>query len=74
MKLYCVHEFIEDVSAGSSPTVNLFVFSTEDKREQFIEDWIKEKESGKYIIGDEHYFKDDNAYYYERLEVEIDKY
>ena len=73
-KLYCVHEFIEETSARSSPAVNLFIFSTEDKREQFIEDWIEEKESGEYLVGDEHYFKGNYSYHYERLEVEIDKY
>lgn len=38
--VYSILEFAEESGCGSSASVNVVVFSTEEKRADFIDDWV----------------------------------
>lgn len=76
LKLFQVSVFSEDCGPGSSPTVETFIFSSEEKRSAFIQDWVAEQKDFGHERrdGDEYRFSGnkDWTYWLETGETEID--
>lgn len=73
MKLFLAVSMSEELSAGSSPTINICVFSTEEKRQEFINDWIKDHQHyEKSETDDLLYFNQGWAYNLDVHEKQLD--
>ncbi len=74
MKLFCILEQAEEFSAGSSPSIYVHIFSSEENRNEFISKWNKEKNKFKYNKDKKEENKYSNyswTYWLEKFEQEL---
>ena len=66
--VYSFIEFAEEHSAGSDPSIDVYMFSTKEKREQCIKDWKEQYNTQEDCVTTE----DSWSHWYTLQEIELD--